>query len=334
MSAIFSSVRLGAGTGILHRVFCTVLLGIFFTCSHTAFAGSLCDSIPEGCRCAVLAEQAQTRIVIMDMAAQKNIWEWKPQSSNVKPAHFGWFSNLSEVKPVYNNSCLLITASGGAVALIRIADKKTLFYAYAGGNTHSAELLPDGNIVTASSNGACLTVFATDTSGSGQAGFLSRQPMPFAHNVVWDKERRILWSAGMNQLKIFRYNFNCLQPAIEAIDSIALPGTEAHDLFPEYGTANLWLTNTTHVYRFHTVNRQLTEAEGMQKNIKSVSSGPAGYPVLMVLPNESWWTDTLLDNQGHPLFHEKGMRIYKARWLLRNTFSYRDQAGWQHCREQ
>ena len=101
-------------------------------------------SVADCKQCIVLAEQLYNRAAIADVNAQQIIWEWRPEQSNVKPAHVKWFSNTSDVKPVYNGKYLLVTASGGGVALVRIADKKTVFYAYAGGNTHSAELLPDG----------------------------------------------------------------------------------------------------------------------------------------------------------------------------------------------
>src|SRR5262245_64231171 len=120
-------------------------------------------SVADCKKCIVLAEQAQHRVAIADVASKKIFWQWTPETSNVQPEHYKWFSSISDAKIVYNGKCILTTASGGGVALIRIADKKTLFYAYAGGNTHSAELLPDGNIVSASSHGNYLMLFRVDT---------------------------------------------------------------------------------------------------------------------------------------------------------------------------
>jgi hypothetical protein len=273
-------------------------------------------------KCIVLSEQAQQRVAIADVPSKKIFWQWTPQTSNVKPAHYNWFSNISDAKVVYNGKYILTTASGGGVALIRIADKKTLFYAYAGGNTHSAELLPDGNIVSASSTGNYLMLFKVDTLNFPENVYTKKITIDFGHNVVWDHKSQLLWSAAGAELKSFSYNFNCAQPDLTLVESLPLPGKEAHDLFPVYNEEALWLTNTTNVYKFTLANKKLTQADVIQANIKSVSSGPADFPVIIIRPKQSWWTDEVIDSKGNSIFNETGLKIYKARWVLPNTFSY------------
>ena len=59
----------------------------------------------------------------------------------------------------------------GGIALVRFEDKKVVFYAYARrANTHSVEILPDGNLVSASSSGAYLRLFCTDPEVSTYPG--------------------------------------------------------------------------------------------------------------------------------------------------------------------
>lgn len=269
----------------------------------------------------VMAEQAEQRIALADLSSHRIVWEWKPSVSDVDPAHWKWFSNPSDAKPVYGDSCLLITASGGGVALIRISDKKTLFYAFAGGNPHSAELFPDGNIVVASSTGNYLTLFRTDTAVVDKTSFSSRLYIDFGHNVVWDRKRQLLWSADRHQLKTFRYNFDHRHPALQPVDSTLLPGSQYHDLFPMLKGDTLWMTNTSHVYQLDLASRRWVEAATPQKDVKSISSGE-GYPTIVAIPQEQWWTDEIRDIHGNILFKQAGLKIYKARWLAANTFSY------------
>jgi hypothetical protein len=308
-----------------------LLLSVATACSKHAQSGTVVVNPPsdttqgnvQNCtKCIILAEQLQQRVAIADVNLKKIIWEWKPEMSNVKPEHLAWFSDVSDAKLVYNGKYLLATASGGGVALIRIADRKTVFYAYAGGNTHSAEILPDGNIVSASSTGNYLTVFKVDTTLGAAAVHSKNIATEFGHNVVWDNKHQVLWSAAMNKLKSYRYNFNCAQPDLTLLETISIPGTEAHDLFPVYGTDSLWLTNTTNVYVFDTDTKQLVQANTPQEDIKSISSGPAGFPTIISHPKEQWWTDEILDISGKSIFKQSGLKIYKARWLIVNTFSY------------
>jgi len=283
-------------------------------------------------KCIVLSEQLHNRVAIADVPSGQIIWEWRPEQSNIQPQHLAWFTNTSDAKPVYNGQYLLVTASGGGVALVRIADKKAVFYAYAGGNTHSAELLPDGNIVSASSTGNFMMLFRVDTTLAPEAVYSRKYPLPFGHNVVWDNQRQVLWSAADHQLLSFTYNFNCSQPELVQQNAVDLPGKDAHDLFPVYGEQALWLTNTTNVYIYHLDTKKPEQYGSIQANIKSVSSGGNDLPVIIIRPKTSWWTDEVIDTKGNTVFYQKGLKIYKARWYLKNTFSYPAAHEMKQCR--
>lgn len=288
-----------------------------------------------GCeRCLVVAEQSRHAVMIADAGRGGAVlWSWQAYQSGMDAAHYAWFTNPDDAKPVYGNRYMLINASGGGVALVRVADKKAVFYAHVGRNPHSSELLPDGNIVTASSNDNRLVVFHVDTSAAPGDVYSRVIPLPFAHNVVWDHKRQVLWSAGEDQLYKLRYNFNCAQPDLVIVDSVALPGQEAHDLFPDYGKDILWLTNPEGVYRIDMKTFAVSPAGfPVHENIKSVSSGPSGWPTIILKPTTSWWAETVLDSQGDTVYADPGAKIYKARWWLPNAFSYPAGQSMQQCK--
>lgn len=274
-------------------------------------------------KCVVLTNQASAEIDIVNITSNKVIWSWRPSDAGIPKEHLPWFKYPDDAKPVYNCNYLLINASGGAVALIRIADKKVIFYTYAGKNPHSSELLPDGNIVTASSTDNRLVIMHTDTTELAGQPYKKVIDLPFAHNVVWDKKRAVLWSAGQNKLYKLKYNNDQFHPDLKIIDSLLLPQTQAHDLFPVYKKDELWITFHTGVYSINMSTLQLTPAAfSLTQHIKSVSNGPDSWPVIIMQPKTSWWSDEVLDSHGHPVFKQPGMKIYKARWLLPNHFSY------------
>jgi hypothetical protein len=323
--------------GMVRELLCALILSVVSACGDNDNASKKNVEPPEApasvadCKkCIVLSEQSDSRVAIADVASQTIIWEWKPAGS-VKPAHVQWFSNMSDAKPVYNNKYILANASGGGVALIRIADRKTMFYAYAGGNTHSAEMLPDGNIVSSSSTGNFMTVFKVDTINFPDNVYSKKVPIEFGHNVVWDHTNQKLWTAALAKMKVFTYNFNCNAPDLTLVESTDLPGEEAHDLFPVYGESSFWLTNKTHVYKFDPKTKTLKQADGIQPNIKSVSLGPDGFPTIIIHPKEQWWTDEVIDTKGKTVFHQKRLKIYKARWLVENKFSYPDNYLFKKC---
>ncbi len=160
----------------------------------------------------VLAEQSRRAIVIRDAETHRNIWSWDPYTACVPAAQQGWFVNPSEVKPVFNRRYILMTASGGAVALIRLSDHKLMFYANCGQNPHSAEVLPDGNIVTAESKSGEINTFVVDTVKVLGAK-ANTVKLGNAHNVVWDKKR----SSGVTDAT----TNDSTEPTCEKVYSIA-----------------------------------------------------------------------------------------------------------------
>lgn len=291
-----------------------------------------------GSKLIIAADQKNERLVMIDLNHDnRETWEWKAaEDKEVLPQHLRWFINLDEAKPVFDGKYLMTTASGGGVALIHIASRKTAWYGYAGGNTHSAEVLPDGNIVTASTAGNALTLFVTDPKDTTNKTV--KYDFPDVHNCVWDKKRELLWAAGKNRIRAYKYNNDRQNPALTLFKTVNMPQGNAHDLFPVYGsTDELWLSNSSHIYRYNiTTNKFIeskTSAGAIIPTVKSINNGPEGYVAFIDQANglggESWRTDRLTDFDGNIIYQNDSVGLYKARYLLPNPFSYPDKHKFQ-----
>lgn len=223
---------------------------------------------------------------------------------------------------------MLVTASGGGVALIRIADKKAMFYAKPGGNPHSAEVLPDGNVVVASSTGNLLSVYVYNGADSYVSRPAFTMPVHSAHNVVWDRKRGCLWTATGAQLLKLAYNGKRTAPELTQVRSydMAAGNTDAHDLAPVCGEDAMYVSTNQHVYKFDCAAEKFLDVQIFQQNtIKSISTGPEGYSTIVMRPTSggsNWWSAEVCDMKGNRLFNRAGYQIYKARWYVENPFGY------------
>lgn len=196
-----------------------------------------------------LVEQSQNQVALVNATTGETLWQWTPADSGLSAEEQAWFNLPDEVKPIYNCEYLLITATRGGVAIIRIADKRVMFYACPKGQPHSAELLPDGNVVVASStdgtaDGDMLRLYEVDFEKRFAAAPVATYPLPFGHNAVWDRTNELLWATADNVLNTYTYVQSEGKPALVLQDSYPLPEGQngAHELFPVYGLNQLWLT--------------------------------------------------------------------------------------------
>lgn len=301
-------------------------------------------------RSVVCAEQDRHRIVILradsDWSDPANLlWSWDPWSDpGIRPEHRDWFRHPSDCKAVFRNgeTILMTSASDGAVALLDVTGRRARFYAWVEGNPHSAELLPDGNLAVVSSTGNALTLFAVPESM--ETPFYDGKPAaeyPFAdaHGCVWDKEQKLLWVLGGNELAAYEYNFDKKAPALTRRESHRLDNRrflsadlqrrikprrlaffDGHDLFPLPGSRELLLSGVYTLLRFDTVGRTFA-VEWEKSNLKSVSVNPADGRMLYQRPAQSWWNESLNLRDGGK-YTLPGAKFYKGRWFSRNLFSY------------
>ena len=192
-----------------------------------------------------LVEQNPSRVALVDRASGEMLWSWTPADSDLTAAEQAWFELPDEVKPIYDCEYLLVTATRGGVAIIRIEDKRVMFYACPKGQPHSAELLPDGNVVVASStdgtaDGDKLRLYEVDFTKRFASEPAAVYPLNFGHNAVWDRTNELLWATAGDVLHAYRYIRTDGRPALALQETYPLPDgqKDAHDLFPVYGLAH------------------------------------------------------------------------------------------------
>lgn len=279
----------------------------------------------------LITDESERQVFIVDSLSKGIMWQWKA-SEQLSSSQVSWFNGVDEAKAVYNQEYVLLTSSSGGAALVRISDKKTMFIANVKGSPHSAEVLPDGNIVIACSttgtpDGDALKLYRVDSNNPLVANETKRYNLTFGHNVVWDKSREVLWATDDQNLYSYRYN-NSDQNNPELIKNAQfypLPDTEPHDMFPVFGKDELFLTTKGGIYIFDISTGKFSLHTNSQANIKSISNGPADFGTLIIKPTTSYWTNRLINVRGSNVFFKDTYRMYKARWFIDNPFSYPEQ---------
>ena len=272
----------------------------------------------------VACEQTTHKVMIFKTGADWNdpesvVWEWAPYEA-LPEDQAKWFNHVDECKPALDCSAILVTASSGGAAMVRLSDKKILFLGRPGGNTHSIALLPDGNIVTASSTGKilCLFVVGEESDEVKVTPVFKKYELDGGHGVVWDAKRKLLWALGSHDLVGYEYVGTKDAPELKEVARVKLTGTQVngHDLYPAPGYDAL-MTTGKGINVFDPETRTFTTVAQMP-GIKSVSLSPEGV-TLMQRADEEWWSDKIYFGAANdPVVGPRdGARFAKARWFQR-----------------
>lgn len=139
-------------------------------------------------------------------------------------------------------------------------------------NPHSIELLPNGVIAIASSDGGEIRFFVP--SGSSSGNYVASVTLADAHGVLWDDERQVLWAIGRRVLTAYRITLNSEGNVSVVEDSSCramIPTDYAHDLAPVYGNTNLlWISTGSSVYQFNKTTKSFSTAYNGASSVNRV----------------------------------------------------------------
>lgn len=262
------------------------------------------------------------------------LWTWSASDSpQIAQADKAWFQRPTEAKLIDNSQNLLVTSGGsnggsGGVAIVRLRDKAVLFYSQAGLRTHTAEELPDGNLVTVSTTDDLVRVMSTDPAVSHFPANVVHSDLGTAdginlvHGAVWDPVSQRLWTVGNGGIIAYSYNFNRDNPKLTRDTSIPevklIDSAGGHDMYPVLGQRKLFVTDNNHANTFDLTTHTLTlYVPDAKTGLKSMSLNPSGQLVTNTLtPNVFFGTPGNSTLTARPL---NVSQVYKARWWIETT---------------
>jgi hypothetical protein len=247
------------------------------------------------------------------------VWSWRGKECAELPEPIRkLFGTTDDCRPTDGGKTIMISSSGGAVALVDRAMGRALWHARVP-NAHGIEMLPSGRIVAASSlskTGNRLMIFDRMKSDT----LIAEAPLPSAHGVVWDAGRERLWALGGKELRRYALkDWSTKSPSLALEKTFELPDDDGHDLSAVPSADELLVTTRHHVFVFDRTNESFRKhvTLGDREHVKGVAIHPkSGRLAFTAAQEKQWWTSTLrLQNPaGEVAF--PGERLYRIRWLV------------------
>lgn len=291
-----------------------------------------------------VVDQRDNKVVVFRQDSQdwnqesSVVWQWKP-TAEMGFTGIDTYTNASDAKlrysDFYGGYVVITTASGGFVGIVDYETQEKLYSRDTcnENNSHSVELLPDGNLAVAASTGNSVTIYAA-SQGDG-SGYYARYTLEDAHGLIWDPDLQVLWALGGKQLVAYEVGGTAEEPTLLLREDLVfdLPSSGGHDLYPVYGdTDRLWVTTVEDVYQFNTRTGEFSTAFGAYDtisaaNIKSVGNQPYSGTIVRAIPNGTqaeWNTNTV------ELFLPDGEGSYTSETRVHNRDAYYKARVWHY----
>ncbi len=314
-----------------------VAIGVWFWSAGT-LSKDTWSSTSENCCLVAVTDQAAHRIVVYDpndadWTAESAVqWSWTPNTlADFERLRSAWgLPSDAKLRRIdaWKGLWVVVTDSRGMAAIVPYPAGDSMKWGLnVGGNPHSAELLPNGNIAVAASTGGWVRVYAS-SQGSSSSNY-AEYKFPGAHGVQWDPKLNLLWTVGDDYLVALKVGGTDALPVLEEVRKIDLPTKHGHDLQPVIGDNDrLWISTGSKVYQFvkstNEFNSVYPGSESISRpGVKSIGNLPEGQVVLTVpdktkgiakgCTRNTWCTETVDFMMTAMSRTIPGAELYKAR---------------------
>jgi len=259
------------------------------------------------------------QVIVIDNKSSDNdnvniLWRWKVSEAKDLPQPYKkYMVPTDDCKPVDGKEKILITSSGGGVALVGRKTGKTLFYAHVP-MAHSAEYLPGDRVVVALSTAAGGNSIELYDLKKPEV-VMYKDSLYSGHGVVWMEKINALFALGYNELRRYSLKkWDTETPELQLEETWMLPDNGGHDLSP-VSDKKLVLSTSNNVWLFNIDNGQFIPFEPLKgvRNIKSVNFNESTGALVYTKGETSWWTHNIYFKNPDKTLVVPDINLYKVR---------------------